>query len=51
MDCFPWPIDHGGYMHEDGNRNADLWIGDRYQTYYTYGPMAMIRAALKNVGW
>ncbi len=47
----PWPIDHGGYMHEDGNRNADLWIGDRYQTYYTYGPMSMIRAALKNVGW
>lgn len=47
----PWPIDHGGYMHEDANRNADLWIGDRYQPYYTLGPMAMIRAALKLAGW
>jgi pimeloyl-ACP methyl ester carboxylesterase len=47
----PWPIDHGGYMHEDANRNADLWIGDQYQPYYTLGPMPMIRAALKLGGW
>jgi pimeloyl-ACP methyl ester carboxylesterase len=48
---FPWPIDHGGYMHEDQNRDASVWIGAQYQTYYTLGPMSMIRAALKNAGW
>ena len=47
----PWPIDHGGYMHEDQNRNAGLWLGDRYQTYNTLGPMPMIRAALQHAGW
>ena len=47
----PWPIDHGGYMHEDQNRDASVWIGDRYQTDYTLGPMSMIRAALKNADW
>ena len=47
----PWPIDHGGYMHEDQNRDASVWIGDRYQTYYTLGPMSMIRAALRASDW
>jgi pimeloyl-ACP methyl ester carboxylesterase len=48
---FPWPITHGGYMHEDQNRNASLWTGDRYQSYYTYGPIPMIRAALQYGDW
>jgi pimeloyl-ACP methyl ester carboxylesterase len=47
----PWPIGHGEYMHEDGNRNAGQWVGTQYQTYYTYGPMLMTRAALQHVGW
>ena len=47
----PWPIDHGGYMHEDANRNAGLWLGTEYQTYFTLGPMPMIRAALQYANW
>ena len=47
----PWPIGHGEYMHEEGNRNASLWIGSQYQTYYTFGPIPMTRAALQYEGW
>jgi pimeloyl-ACP methyl ester carboxylesterase len=47
----PWPIGHGEYMHVGGNRNSALWMGTEYQTWYTYGPMPMIRAALQFEGW
>jgi pimeloyl-ACP methyl ester carboxylesterase len=47
----PWPIAHDGYMHEDQNRNASVWVGDQYQTYFTYGPMSMVRAALQHADW
>jgi pimeloyl-ACP methyl ester carboxylesterase len=47
----PWPIAHDGYMHEDQDRNANVWIGNQYQTYYTLGPMSMIRAALQYADW
>jgi hypothetical protein len=47
----PWPIAHGGYMHEDQDRNAGLWLGEEYQTFYTLGPMSMIRAALQYADW
>lgn len=47
----PSLIGHGGYMHEDANRNAGLWTGAQYQTFYTYGPMSMTRVALQYAGW
>jgi pimeloyl-ACP methyl ester carboxylesterase len=47
----PWPIAHDGYMHEDQWRDTRLWTGNEYETFYTYGPMPMIRTALQHVGW
>jgi len=47
----PWPITHGGYMHEDGIRGASRWTGTQYESTDTFGPMRMIRAAAQSDSW
>ena len=47
----PWPVGHSEYMHAGGNRNSGLWMGTEYETWYTYGPVPMIRVALQYSGW